>query len=258
MKKLVICVFIQFYVAISLGAHLRTSFIQSVNLASMPAEFSTVADQVVVGRQILGGLNALNSTQREDVIDSVLIAQLAATHDFPDGKSDPDAWYNRYKEVLGNIGWVLDKFSFSRFETHLSTVEVDEVVLAALGAIQTVQERADVAKVVNALKDKENSAAFALFNEYGGHEDSGNFQVSQAFFSSNDIGLKTGASYLTMSSPSKDLFFAPLASSSIVLYEGSESMVLNEDVYSAVRQSIKEKLVTKRTTAVANIATRTS
>ncbi|KAG8724411.1 hypothetical protein FRC09_018869, partial [Ceratobasidium sp. 395] len=53
----------------------------------------------------------LSKTQKSDIVNSTLLAQLAADKNY-DRITDTDNWYQSYVNTLGRIGWVASEFGF--------------------------------------------------------------------------------------------------------------------------------------------------
>jgi hypothetical protein len=66
---------------------------------------------------------------KEDVLNSTLLAQLAATATYPDFENNTILWFNRYNEVLSNIGWVMPGFDFERHTSHGANFTMEAAVI---------------------------------------------------------------------------------------------------------------------------------
>ena len=71
---------------------------------------------------------------QEDVLNSTLLAQLAANKKF-DREQDSRNWYTFYKTVLENVGWTLQGFGFTQFNVSGGSFSCDKAVLEILTAI---------------------------------------------------------------------------------------------------------------------------
>ena len=81
-----------------------------------PVYDATKHSAMVVAGSTVSFLPGMTKQQQEDVLDSTLLAQLAANKKH-DREKQTDAWYQTYAEVLGNIGWVIKKLFISRIRS---------------------------------------------------------------------------------------------------------------------------------------------
>ena len=93
----------------------------------------TGEDQVIaIGSQIAELASSVAEDIREDISNSLLLAQLAA--DKAAGTPDnAQEWYNAYIDVLKNIGWLVEDASWNMqefdgvtAEVHLSLIHISE------------------------------------------------------------------------------------------------------------------------------------
>ena len=61
-------------------------------------------------------------------------------------------WYQYYRTVLENIGWVVQEFDFDRFNASGSQFTVDKAVLDILAAVATGDELAVAQQTIQAMK----------------------------------------------------------------------------------------------------------
>jgi hypothetical protein len=192
--------------------------------------------------------------KQQDVLNSTLLAQLAANKAF-DREKQTEQWYGKYKEVLENIGWVIQNFSFNRQSSSGTTVQMDKVALDILAAAMSGNELAVLTATIKALKDADpNSKEITLFDTNGSSGEGGNFQLSTASLDPNgNVKMSLGAFYFSASEHQTRFLFFSWSTRDLNLYAGVQGIILNEQIYATVRQAIIEKLGDKAQTYVANI-----
>src|SRR5947209_20542739 len=65
----------------------------------------------VVASSTASFVAGVSKQHREDVLNSTLLADLAASKKY-DRENDTENWYQFYRTVLENVGWVIVEFSF--------------------------------------------------------------------------------------------------------------------------------------------------
>ena len=216
-----------------------------LNLSEEPDSAAVVAGSTI---SFVSGVPA---QLQQDVMNSALLAQLAANKAY-DRETQTVNWYDKYKEVLENVGWIIQDFSFSRQEAHGTTVEMDKVVLDILAAAISGNELAVLKATIDALRNADpNSNQIKLFENHGSSGESGNFQMSTARL--NDQGsmeMSLGAFYFHAKESQTRFLFFSWSTKDLNLYAGSQTIVLNEEIYATVRNAITEKLGDKAKTFV--------
>jgi hypothetical protein len=207
----------------------------------------------VVDGEVVSFAAGLSLQHRSDVMNSFLLAQLAATKKY-NRETQTIEWYGLYHEVLEKVGWVMQAFDFTKFSATGGSATVDSVVLTILGALATGNQLALVRTTINALQGKASeSKAVKLFETASHTMDKGNFQLGIAVDDGGIVATKLGVFYFHSSQTVTRLFGWTFADSDTSFYQGAETVTLNEDVYGQVRQQIIEKLGDKAQLYVANI-----
>lgn len=149
------------------------------------AEASTTVDipagkaVVVVGSQLTEFAPAVDVSSRSAIADSLLLAQLAANKGAP--ANDVFAWYNKYTEVLMNLGWRLTNADFQAQALHSRDADVHEEIIPIVTALLGPQVAA-VSLVVDILKGLRNMDKgqpwITLFDQNSSHASGAKFQIS--------------------------------------------------------------------------------
>lgn len=223
----------------------RVNFIESLELA----------DLATTGMRTLGGPSGfvvngstisfvanISLQNQQDVLNSTLLAQLAATKKF-DRENQTIEWYQFYRTVLENVGWVIQEFSFDKFNASGSQFSVDKVVLEILAAIASDDEMAIVQKTIEALKALDNGdGRLVLFESTSHSMQRGNFQIGIATDVGGVVAMKVGAFHFsTTNNVTKVLWFS-FSDSDTSFHKSAQTVSLNQQIYSRVRGAVLTKL----------------
>lgn len=187
-------------------------------------------------------VTGVSSQHQEDVLNSVLLAQRAASKAFPSDE-EIDNWYQKYYSVLERLGWVLENKNFSIFKNKQDVFEIDKALLEILGTALTGNQLAIVLKTIETLKSfGEDDSRFAFFEKSTHSAQTASFQIGLASEDGNNISLTASSFVLkTKKKITKVLFFTS-KKDSVEFRFNLFKATLNEGIYSQARESIKVKL----------------
>jgi len=196
--------------------------------------------------------NVSPQSQR-DTLNSALLAQLAANVQF-DRESDTVNWYSFYRNVLENIGWVIQDFNFTKFHSDSASFTMDKVVLDVLAAIASQDEVAVVQATIDAMRalDK-GDGRLTLFESESHSASAGNLQICVANEIGGILSMKIAAAYFSSQQNVTNVLWFSFSSGSSELYTGSQNISLNKQIYGQVRSAIVQKLGDKATRFVNNL-----
>ena len=89
------------------------SFINQLELEDQVDSATSKQQGSVSGGSVTSFTSKLSIVQRSDVLNSTLLAQLAAGKDY-NRTTQITEWYKKYIYVLGKIGWVVQDFEFEK------------------------------------------------------------------------------------------------------------------------------------------------
>lgn len=185
----------------------------------------------------------LSGENKSDVQNSTLFAQLAATKAV-DRFADPITWYKKYTDVLGQIGWSQPAFAFDSYTSGGTTVRLDEAVLRIIAEIATGAEVAIIAETMKALGNlADSSKQMLIWNSQSSNANNGNFQIFpvDALPNGDVVMMLTGMQFKASHSEGRFLWWSWEADS-IKIQRAASKFVLDEDVYSQVRNAIIDKV----------------
>lgn len=220
---------------------------------------STQAGAAVNDQSVVCFVEGLNAQLKSDVLNSTLLAQLAASAKFP---RDPDTfqynvagWYNCYTDTLQKVGWNIQGLSFSQHGVSGSMFQVNEVVIRLLAGMVTHSAGLIVQsalEALNAAKAKE-SRALTLWKSHTDTDANGSFQVACCSEHEGCAAMALGAFYMTSRNKIQHVLWCDYSSSDTNVQCASTQVVLNNDVYSAVRNAVSQKLGTAAASFVADL-----
>ena len=232
-----------------------SSPLASSNLLMASREMDTpdyTKQGVVCGGSTISFTDRLRGQQKRDVLNSTLFAQLASDYQY--SREEPK-WYNYYVDILGTLGYTMQGFDFTRYNSSGQTFTMDPAVLEILAAIATEDEMAIVKETLDAFKALQNDKGqVVLFDHYSKHLTNGGYQVFPCTVdSNNDVVLRVGGFYFNSRQDGVKILFFSYGSSSTSMYRASVSSVLNLDVYDQVREAVIDKLGDNARKAVLDI-----
>jgi hypothetical protein len=222
-----------------------------------PEEIQTKTDveqSFMNDKSLVSFVSEVSEQRRQDVLHSVLLAQLAANKKFPE-EDQIKEWYEAFVDVLSNIGWAMQSASFTPFTSEGTTIEVDKAIIdlvaSAVGGSALVPI---ISKTLDAIKGlSDTSGKFIAFEKNTHTATKGAFQVGIAKEVNDTVALQLGTFLITSSDTIKQILFFKSSKSTTTLEFCSRVGTLDESVYSTVRDAIQAKLGFKATDYIANI-----
>lgn len=202
---------------------------------SQPAGF-------VAGGSLVSFVSGISPQHQDDVLNSTLLAQLAADHDFPSPEQVMD-WYGKYITVLGHLGWVKQDFAFQKYSASGSTFTMSAAILEILQAALSGDEYQVATATLNSLESlSDDDHRITVFDSKSASGSNGNFQIGTAVDAGDNVAMATSAYYFSGASEATKFLWATYSSSDVNFYFSRQSMTLHELAYAVVRQSVIDKL----------------
>lgn len=204
---------------------------------------STDVDTAVMNFKSLQSFVAGLSKQRqEDVLNSLLLAQRAATKIYPNDDQITD-WYKKYFEVLDKLGWVFENKDFVIFNSKNNLFEIENALLEILGTALTGNQLAILLKTIQSLKSLGDSDKRFLAFEQNTHSmQKGSFQLGVATEENNTLSISACAFILNSQKKiTRILFFSSDKDATEFKYFQSKA-TLADNIFAEARETIKQKL----------------
>jgi hypothetical protein len=204
-------------------------------------------------KSIISFVGGVSLQNRQDILDSTLLAQLAAGHLYPDPK-DLKQWYDKYAEVLRNIGWSIQQNEFSEIESSGSLFEMKTAILSMISAAFGGNYLAIVTKVLDALKELSDSDSKIVAFEKNTHSSGkGTFQLAMVEEVDNAVALHMAGFIVSASSEVRRILFFSSKKEKATVSASTMACSLNTEVYATVRSTVKQKLGDKAQNYIAEI-----
>ncbi|MGQ0698816.1 MAG: N-acetylmuramoyl-L-alanine amidase [Panacagrimonas sp.] len=218
-----------------------------------PAEALNGPAVIDVG-SLLSFVDGVSAQEKDDVLYSAQLAQRGASGAF-DRFTQTQAWYGKYIEILGNLGWASEQFAFSLFNQGDGEFRMDAAALAIITAIATQNQLGVLKASVDALsKLKEGDEAITLFDFHSSSEDSGNFQLGSVQRGANGaLTMALGAFYFRSVDKRKRFLFFKWGSQKLHFWTAAQRMTLNADFYARRRGDVLDRLEADAGKYIANI-----
>lgn len=232
-------------------------FVSSLNLndrlargpksaGAVELDFDQAKNQAaVVGADIVSFVKGVTPERREDIVNSSLLAQLAAKKQVSDPNRIYD-WYNAYFDVLINIGWSVQDRGFAayseagdNFQAHEAIMKVAAGLLGpAAGTLAVVQATLDALKSMSA-----DSPWLNVFNRESKYAQAARFQITLAEPGEADRFLVSLMAFgIEAKSTLTQVLFFKFKSSEASLKHYSGKVAINTHVLEHVRDLIKNKI----------------
>jgi hypothetical protein len=238
--------------ALSLAS--ASEFVRAVELPLAPPSDALNAEEAleagktnatVVGSDVISFTSEVRPEMRQAIIDSALLAQLAATRKVADAAKIYD-WYDAYFDVLKNVGWTVQDHGFAEFTETANDIQAHQAVLdivaGLLGpgstALSLVKTALDSLK-----RAQENEPFFVIFNRETRHANSARFQVSVAEGDATGHLVTLVAFGMKASSTLTHVLFVKVRSSDVEIKHQSGKASINAEVLQAVHPLIQSRIL---------------
>ena len=204
---------------------------------------ATEGDEGIMNFKSLNSFVAGVSKLRQgDILDSLLLAQRAATKAFPSPDNIMD-WYKTYFEVLDKLGWVFENKDFTVFTSKSNLFEIENAILEILSTALTGIQLDILLKTISAFKALgDGDKRFKAFENNTHSLKKACFQLGVAAEENNTLSIFAFVFMLdTRKKITKIMFFNSEREATDFKYCQTKA-TLNDDAYNKVREMIKEKL----------------
>lgn len=193
-------------------------------------------------KSLVSFVSDINGQRRSDVLNSVLLAQLAANREFPDESQLID-WYKKFVNVLTNLGWVIEAAEFSSFESNGTVFEAENAITSILTAAFGGSFMTVITKTLDAIKGlSDENGKITVFEKNTHSLSKGAFQIGLAKEENDTVTLQMGTFMLTSRNEIKKILFFKSTIDKTELNYCSRTGTLNEEIYAKIRTQVQDKL----------------
>lgn len=180
--------------------------------------------------------------ERQDVLDSVQLAQRAATGAH-DRFKDVQHWYGKFIEVLERVGWVPTAFAFVEHEQKSGELEMDAEALNIVEAIATGGALSVLRQAIGTLKGSAGTdRKITLFQRHATTDGSGNFQVGEVKREDGKLIMAMGAFHYQAADRRTGWIFGRWGSNAVRFWSSAQEMAFQTGQYEKVRKLVRTKL----------------
>jgi hypothetical protein len=236
------------------------SFIMGLELPPAPARVVTRGgedDDPVGVRAVMGPALAVGSqvtefgagvdpAQRKDIVNSFLVAQLAANSFITNVGGGASEWYERFFYVLANSGWNVDRSAQSTRDSSGAPEEIHRMVVpiltAALG--NAVAAASAVVGVLNGLAASAAQRPWiALFQRESQRASANLFQIGHVAGGAGAPPSATLSNFeLTAQQSVTQVLFFRFSSTQATLKYSTATLSMNVPVFETVKPLVAERL----------------
>lgn len=222
---------------------------------STGAAFQTAKNQAsVVGSELISFVKGVTPETRQAIANSALLAQLAANKAVP-SNGDIYRWYDRYFDVLGKIGWIVQDRGFTTykatgngFEAHEAILDVAASLLGPAATSAVILN--ETIKALRSLKDA-NSPLITVFDRQSQHAQAARFQVSLVQDNADkDFLVALLAFGLEANTKVTQVLFFRYRSSDAILKHMSGKVTITPEIMARVAPAIEAKVAAFQTSFV--------
>src|SRR5271166_20030 len=208
--------------------------------AFQDAEFAGPSAAVVAG-SIVAFAPGISEQHRQDVLQSLLLAQLAANAK-ADRQKDPAGWFTAYQAVLEQAAWVVEASATSaRYQPPFAKFTLATVVDDAFRPKVIAEQLPFVTAAIAAFRSDENNGAQLVFECPSHSGGIGNFQVALA--AEEDGAVTIRLAQISFNAPQHVVRLLQEEFANTARFRvGFLALSMNEEVFARLRPSIAAKL----------------
>ncbi|WP_095156249.1 hypothetical protein [Pseudomonas sp. Irchel 3E13] len=207
----------------------------------------------IAGHSVVSFVSGLSPQNREDVLNSTLLMQLAASAAF-DKTQQREAWFRFYTEGLGKLGWTVSNSSIEHYVPKHDAFTMDQVALDIIESAVGGAGFAPVLKKTFAALKKQPQA-LALFERHSDHGWLGMFQIlpcSQT--AEGNVSMLLNCMQFVHNALRYKILFFTYRQHEVQVYRSAQLAVLNTGVYRQVREAVLDKLGGNASQFIARLA----
>lgn len=195
----------------------------------------------VAGDSIVSFVSGLSLQNREDVLNSTLLMQLAADKAF-DKTLQSSQWFKFYTEGLAKLGWTVSSSALQEYTPSHLSFTVDQLVLEILETVAGASGFAPVLQRTFASL-RNQPQALRVFQDNSTSGSISTFQIMPCSQTEEgDVAMLLNCMQMVKHISTRDILFFTFKHSDVKIYRAAQMAVLNTKVYSNAREAVLEKL----------------
>ncbi len=223
----------------------------------VPPKFrEDVGQTITVGSQLAGFAASVSAELRPHISNSFLLAQLAANKFVKDNDGSSRDWYDKYIQVLNNIGWVIEGDAAAIRVVEGTSLQVHQeiipIITAALGPGAVAAST--ILNVLNGLASMEKDKPWiTLFDRASQRASANQFQVSFASVEGGRPRITLACFELDASNSVVQVLFFKFSDSHAKLKHFEIKASINESVFNQVKDHIAARVIAHTSRFIADI-----
>lgn len=230
---------------------------ESEPLNLLPPSFDAPEDQAVtIGSQIAGFAAAVDPALRPHISNAFLLAQLAANKHLAVHGGSSRVWYDRYIDVMKNIGWVLEGDAMSTREVKGSKLQVHKEIIPVITTIlgPAVAASAAIISVLNGLAAMNKDTPWiTLFSRESQRATANQFQISYTSIEGGHPLISLVGFELDASGSVTQVLFFKFGATAAKLTHFDVKMSVNSMIFDSVKDVIRARIAAHINKYIADI-----
>ncbi|GEK23135.1 hypothetical protein [Cellulomonas xylanilytica] len=209
----------------------------------------------VVGNSLVSFSALVSAQHKDDLNNSLALAQLMAVKEGNDPVNNPIAYYQYVATFLQQIGYTGQGVTFGDYTATTASVEIDKVVLEILGSIVAPAALGIVEAAVKALKSSADSggAPWKIYDQHSTTNGAGAFSVGLANETNGSVALQVSAFSFAGTATTTKFLWMTYSATSVEIKDGSTTLSLNDVIYAKIRADVQDRLGTHAIGYIANL-----
>lgn len=196
---------------------------------------------LVAGDSLVSFVSGLGQQAREDVLNSTLLMQLAASKLY-DKARQREEWFNFYTDGLAKLGWTLSRNGMQRYQPSQSAFTVNDVALDIIESVVGGEAYSPLARRTFEALRKE-PRALELFSSSSTRGNVGTFQIMPCTQSATgEVTMLMNCMQIMRNTTSTGFLFMTFQRNDIQIFRSAQTSVLNLQTYGQVREAVIAKL----------------
>jgi hypothetical protein len=193
-------------------------------------------------KSIISFVADVNAATRVDILNSLLLAQLAANHQVPDPNNVMD-WYGAYVKIVSGLGWNIQAQKGSTYQANDTLAEVQNVVVDILVSAfgqNYIGIIKDTLKAIGKLADSDGK--IQAFDKNTSGNEQGVFQMGMAVEKNGAVALQLGSFMIKTANKTTKILFIKFSKDFTSVDYKTHEATFNPDIYAGLRDQVKFKL----------------
>ena len=190
--------------------------------------------------------------KRLDVLNSILIAQLAADKQFSAAEQGVE-WQNFFISVLIKIGWTIETSGFSSFNSSTSIFETGSAIIEIMSAAFGTYGIGIIYKALSAVRAMDETQMMKDFEKNTHSSTKGLFLTAVIKEEKAVTALNLNTFFLTSATEIKKILFFKSSKDTTKLEYSTCQGTLSEEIYKPVREAIITKIGERASQFIAEI-----